>query len=804
MYFKLLLTGLIWLVPTLATGQAPAPVGPAPTVAKTTKTKAAPKTAPKTAPKAKPASRPAPAATLPAASAPTTRRAAPSTLPERPSPERELAPTPKARQAIQGQQPPPTSSASIHSPELEELRKFEESAFPRKRAPATTNEAATPARRPRLSTENPPAELRTPPRGRSAAARPRAKAPKGWLSRLALPDLPVRWDPRVIRYLEFYRSNPRGRSIMAHWLRRRGRYRSLIARTLKKHGVPQAIGYVAMIESGYNPRRTSRVGAAGLWQFMPRSGRGYGLNRDYWVDERRNPQLSTEAAVRYLKDLYTRFGSWELALASYNAGYGAVLKAVRKYNTNDYWQLCSYEAGLPWSTSLYVPKIMAAAIVGANKGFFGYSGGKVDPERPYTLVAVSTSVSLTHAAIAAGSSKGLLEELNPELRRGRTPPAAKSWLRVPRGTKQRFYAGLARIKGRRAQYKPYVVRLGDSAAGIAERFAITRATLRRINGVVKDAELRPGLVILVPARTQRRSRRVAAADAAKPVGEDELILVPLPRGAPRRIRGRRRVFYRVVYKDSLSEIARYMKVRPAELARWNKLDPAAKLVSGLVLQAFVPRDFDKSSVALLDPKRVRPMVAGSATFIERYEERKGRKRLVYTVRAGDSLTRLSKRFGLSVGSLMRINKFSRRTKLQAGQKVVVYVEQARLRKLRRKGAVKRRRKRAALKPRDRNKKVVALKALSPQERARKAAILEAVKQATTAEDEPAAKAAVAEPARPAKKRTAARSSKASPSKRRGVRRSSSRSAKRRSRRLRSRRSRLTRRARRSTRAPAQP
>jgi membrane-bound lytic murein transglycosylase D len=503
---------------------------------------------------------------------------------------------------------------------------------------------------------------------------------------------------------------------MGAWLQRMGRYRKMIDRVLKKHDLPRDLVYVAMIESGFNPTRTSRAGAAGLWQFMRRSGRGYGLHRDYWVDERRNPLLSTEAAARYLKDIYARFGSWELALASYNAGVGAVLQSVRKYNTNDYWQLCRYESGLPWSTTLYVPKILATAIVGRNRSYFGFGHIKPDPEERFTLVSVSTSVTLGQAASAAGVSKEVIEDLNPELRRGRTPPASKTWLRVPKGTAERFYTQLARIKGRRAKYKPYVVRLGDTPSLIAEEHGISRATLRRINGVQQDAELRPGLVILVPARKPKKRLAEAKGSArTKSVNNkesvDDLILVPLPRGKPRRIRGRERVFYRVVTGDSLSEIARHLQVAPRRLADWNSLDPAAKLVSGMILQAFVPKTLDRDRVVLLDPKQVRPMVAGSDTFLDLFEERKGRRRITYVARRGDNLRSVSRRFGLSVGSLMRINQFSRRTKLQQGQSLVVYVEKKRLRKRKKKRT--RRGKRAR---KSRNKRRKKLTKTTPKKR----------------------------------------------------------------------------------------
>jgi membrane-bound lytic murein transglycosylase D len=576
------------------------------------------------------------------------------------------------RAAVSNREPPP---APVGTGELDELRRFEESAFPRSRAAATVTpagrvEGRAPTPRVRPSAESPPPGLKSDPHP-TARTDVKPAPPEPWLAKLQLPDLPLRWDLKLIRYLEFYRSSPKGRAIMSVWLRRLGRYQRTISRTLRRHSLPQDLVYVAMIESGFNPKVTSRRGAAGVWQFMPKAGNSYGLRRDHWIDERRNPELSAEAAAKFLKDLHDRFGTWELALAAYNAGYFGVTRAIQKYNTNDYWQLCRYEAGLPWDTSLYVPKILAAAIVGRNRAFFGFDQIKVDAELSYALVAVPSSVTLSQAAAAAGVGKDLLEQLNPELRRGRTAPSVKGWLRVPKGSEDRFYAGLSGIKGQLARYKPYVVRLGDSEELLASRAGLSRAALRQLNGLERPTDLRPGLTILVPARSAPTTQPTTE-------GEEEL-LVALPKDKPSAIPGRTRVFYRVVPGDTLEDIAVHLKVSASDLASWNALDPTAKLIASMVLQAFVAQGFDERSVVLLDQRRLKLVTAGSEAFLNAYEERRGRKRLIYTVRDGDTVSSVSRRFGLSEGSLMRINQFDRQARLKPGQPIVVYVDLAKLR-----------------------------------------------------------------------------------------------------------------------------
>ncbi|HXK17131.1 MAG TPA: lytic transglycosylase domain-containing protein, partial [Polyangiaceae bacterium] len=192
-----------------------------------------------------------------------------------------------------------------------------------------------------------------------------------WLHGLTQPDLPTRYDERVVRYLHFYRDTPSGRAIARTWAKKAGRYAPVIKSELGRAGLPTDLVWLSLIESGHNPTIASPVGAAGLWQFMPDAARSYGLTVDRWVDERLDPERSTQAAVRYLSDLYRRFGSWELAMAAYNMGYGGLSRSVKKFNTNDFWELARYEAGIPWETTLYVPKILATAVLMNNRRAFG-------------------------------------------------------------------------------------------------------------------------------------------------------------------------------------------------------------------------------------------------------------------------------------------------------------------------------------------------------------------------------------------------------------------------------------------------
>ena len=516
-----------------------------------------------------------------------------------------------------------------------------------------------------------------------------------WTKNLKLPDFSVRFNERLLRYLDYYRNNPRGRALIAYWLRSKGRYQTLIERTIAKYPVPKSLIYVAMIESSYRPDVTSRVGAAGLWQFMVSTGRAYGLEYDYWIDQRRDPIKSTDAAIRYLMALEKRLGNWELVLAAYNAGLGSVLNAVRKYNTNDYWRLCRYEAGLPWSTTLYVAKVTAVALVDLNREFFGFKDIKPTAEFKWELVKVSHSTPLSRIAEASGSTLKEIEILNPDLRRGRTPPRRSVWVRLPIGRAHDFYGNLATKSKTVEHYAPYDVRLGDNLKVIAQEYRLSQRRLKRLNGLVSARELRPGLTILVPARPPKTQ-----PSPKKPHTEDDLLLVPIAPLAPTRVAGHQRIFYRVVDGDSLEEICRHLAISKTKLLQWNALDETAKPIAGLVLQAFVPLKFDARRVRLLDNTTILPLKAGSRKFLNTFETRLGRKRLIYAVRHGDSLRSISKRFGLSVGSLMRINKFGRSTVLQPGDEIIIYAAKP-------KQIAKAKRKRSRKLERDRRHKIAA-------------------------------------------------------------------------------------------------
>jgi membrane-bound lytic murein transglycosylase D len=528
-----------------------------------------------------------------------------------------------------------------------------------------------------------PAEVRSPP----ATARNDGTTPppdSEWLRGLKLPDLPVRWDAQVLRYLDYFKNDPKGHAVMAGWLRRAGRYRELFEKALERQGIPKDLFYVAMVESGFDTGARSRVGAGGIWQFMPGAARAYGLEVSYWVDARRDPERAVDAAARYLKDLYVRFGSWYLVFAAYNAGYGSVLRSITTYNTNDYWELTRHESGLPWESTLYVPKILAAAIVGHNLPAFGFGDVTADAPFAYEQVEVPAGTSLATVARAAGTRAEVIEALNPDLLRTRTPPdRGVSKVRLPPGTAAVYTASVD--KNRDAdKLETVVLRFGETLDDVAHAHSCSVRELRRLNGVKETLELHGGTSIVVPRRAvavkekEKEKEKEKDADregdkpaAGDPAADDDTVLVAVP-DRSFSYDGRERVFYRTRDGDGLDEVADVFGVRTEDLVEWNNLDPAAKLHPRMVLQIFVRKDFDPAGVLLLDPAKVRVVTCGSEEFLELETARRGKKRLFYTAKAGDTLAKLGRRYGLTPGDLARINRFSYNTELHDGDRIVVY------------------------------------------------------------------------------------------------------------------------------------
>ncbi len=386
-----------------------------------------------------------------------------------------------------------------------------------------------------------------------------------WMTGLRMPDLPVHSDPKIGRFVHYFTQNPQGRKIFRTWLKRSGRYRQAVETALRERMLPRDLMALVFIESGFSPFATSHAGAVGLWQFMPDTARAYGLAVEADYDERRSIARASDAATRHLSDLYEKFGSWELALAAYNMGYKGMLDRVRDTGSNDFWTLAKIDGALPRESQLYVPKIVAIAILLNNLERFGFDDTHVDGPVATSNLEVPPGIDLATVARAAGTSIQHLHELNPELVGDQIPDRGRSFFaHIPSSGLARAHAMLPRLLDHRDR--------DGLEQEVPRGFDWGRDELPR-----RDlASRQGGDDLLDPPRAPRRAARSWPLDGDDAPGAGG--------GAPRT------VFYRVGERETLQDVAKMFGTTPQEIVDANYLDPSAKLQKGMLLSLSVRGD----------------------------------------------------------------------------------------------------------------------------------------------------------------------------------------------------------------------
>jgi membrane-bound lytic murein transglycosylase D len=285
------------------------------------------------------------------------------------------------------------------------------------------------------------------------------------------------------------------------WLSRSGKYLSMMKEILRKKNVPEDIVFLSLIESGFNPYAYSMARAAGPWQFIASTAKRYGLEINWWKDERRDPIKSTEAAADYLKDLYDMFGSWNLAMAAYNAGEGKILRALQKSKADTFWELLDTKH-IKTETKEYVPKFIAASLIASNPGDFGFEDIEYNQPMSYDEVELDSPIDLSVAAECADTDIEVIRKLNPELRRWCTPPDAPLYiLRIPQGTRETFLEKLAAVpEEERITMDQYTVRKGDNFRKISKRTGVPESVILALNSMEKIMPLKVGTKLYVPPK----------------------------------------------------------------------------------------------------------------------------------------------------------------------------------------------------------------------------------------------------------------------------------------------------------------
>ncbi len=359
-------------------------------------------------------------------------------------------------------------------------------------------------------------------------------------------DLPLMLTDQVAGYINYF--SGRGRGVLERGLTRGGRYQEMIQKTLRQEGVPQDLIFLAQAESGFHPLALSRVGARGMWQFMSSRARGYGLQRNLWVDERQDPEKATRAAARHLKDLYNQFGDWYLAMAAYNSGPGTVQSAVKRTGYADFWELYKRNV-LPRETRNYVPIIVAVTIMAKNPAQYGLDTLVREQPVPYDTVKIDYSVDLRLVAQCVDSTAATLQDLNPSLLRYTTPADQKFELHLPAGTKDQYNSAIAVIpEDMRVWWRYHLVARGDTLGTLARTYRTTAKAIAEANHLDGEDDLPADSKLVVPI-----------APGKHPATEDGATYA------------RRATRYRVRRGDTAQSVADNFGVAPAMVRRWNRL-----------------------------------------------------------------------------------------------------------------------------------------------------------------------------------------------------------------------------------------
>lgn len=328
-------------------------------------------------------------------------------------------------------------------------------------------------------------------------------------------DLPVALNDAVLGCIDLYLGPLREWFVGA--LQRGDRYLPYMRQVFAAEGLPRDLAYVALVESAFRPTALSRAKARGVWQFMPATGRRFGLRQDWWVDERSDPYKATRAAARYLKQLYGMFGDWNLALAGYNAGEQKVVRAIGRQGTRDFWELRRTPA-LRRETRNYVPMIHAAILVAKAPEKYGLVVVP-EPVPEFDFVPLESALDLRVVAECADSTLDEVRGLNPELRRLVTPATRGFDVRVPRGRGLAVIACLANLPPeKRTTFRTHVVARGQSLSAIARRHGSRVGDIAEANGISPRARLSVGTTLIIPTAAHQSAARSRRADAVSPAG----------------------------------------------------------------------------------------------------------------------------------------------------------------------------------------------------------------------------------------------------------------------------------------------
>jgi len=323
-------------------------------------------------------------------------------------------------------------------------------------------------------------------------------------------DIPIVINAKVEQFIKYFQTAIREKFVT--WLGRSEKYIPFMKNLLKEHGLPGDLVYLSLIESGFNPYAYSRSKASGLWQFISLTGKRYGLKVNWWVDERRDPEKSTIAAAKYLKDLYEMFACWYLAAAGYNAGEYKIVKAMKLYRTEDFWMLTKHRY-LKRETKDYVPQMIAAALIAKDPEKYGFTDIEYQEPLRYEKVKVPELTDLSLIAKACETSLEEIKDLNPEIRRGVTPPNETEYeIKIPFGKKELFLKNFEALQPlEKFEFKTHLVKKGETLPRIAKSYWVDLEPMIEINHLNKTSPISKGMTLLIPIAKDEEIKPIVIA-----------------------------------------------------------------------------------------------------------------------------------------------------------------------------------------------------------------------------------------------------------------------------------------------------
>lgn len=501
----------------------------------------------------------------------------------------------------------------------------------------------------------------------------------------ALPDnltfnktqVPLVQNQQVNRHLMYY--TMRRPEVMERWLERSEYYFPMMKEIFKEEGVPEELIHLSMIESGLVPTAASWASAVGMWQFIRATGAMYGLEVNWWIDERKDPVKSTRAAARHLKDLHNIWGDWHLAMANYNISPRGLRRAIRAAGgVEDYWAAYNY---LPRETRGYVPGFIAATMISMNPEEFGFQKNYDGSPYTYEVVEVDGLMPLEDLAKAADISVKELKDYNPELLRWATPPGDKYPLKIPGDIKDDFIAAYQEIpkENRANEVAMHTVSSGETLGYIARRYGTSVRALYDSNEGLSNI-IRPGQTVVVPvapgshetvsADRPSNSPGTRTASASSSSSSQSSQAQTPPNTTP--------ISYTVKSGDTVGHIAEWFDVRAWQVRSWNRVQNSIRVGQRLTIHVPTAQEDYYSQVNSLSYAQKQDVESrqrqGENIFALRFDGAgsgsSGSDTVTYTVRNNDTLGAIARRHGVSVADIQKVNNLNG-TRIYAGQKLTI-------------------------------------------------------------------------------------------------------------------------------------